>query len=275
MRDASWWGKGPTPALPCLRPPHSSSLPEMRTDLPLVSALTLVSPWSRRRTQEWNASRKECMNLVRAGLLSLEDLEEVIISEFNPNRVTFKGGEDVWVNDILNVGVAPDKLVEKMKGSFLAAGGEVRELCEFRSATVYDDLAVLKVKDAQPTKAAKSEGAYLEDMVDVNKPNAVPKDESDGKKSVGRDTITCLLMIDCMGHFSPVVKQLRKGAKPDSIVLVVGGCITEGVPEFTSSDILASFTDASQDMQFFWETFPAKEGTTMYASWLAFSNSLG
>jgi len=40
--------------------------------------------------------------------------------------------------------------------------------------------------------------------------------------------------------------------------------VTQGVPKFTTSDILASFTDAERDMQFFWETFPAKEGTTMY-----------
>jgi len=45
---------------------------------------------------------------------------------------------------------------------------------------------------------------------------------------------------------------------------VVGGCVTEGVPKFTNSDILASFSDAEQDMQYFWETFPAKDGTTMY-----------
>ena len=216
----------------------------------------------RGRTQEWNASRKECMNLVKAGLLSLSDLEDVIISEFNPNRVTFKGGEDVWVEDILNVGVAPDELVSRLKERFLAAGGHVRELCEFRSATVYEDMAVVEVRDVGRGKRGLGGDGEMLDMVDVNKPNAVPT----GSEALGggKGTVTCSLLVDCMGHFSPVVKQLRGGQKPDSIVLVVGGCITEGVPKFTSSDILASFTDAERDMQYFWETFPAKEGTTMY-----------
>jgi len=227
----------------------------------------------RGRTQEWNASRKECANLIKTGLLTKAEVDEVIISEFNPNRVTFKDGEDVWVNDILNIGVAPDKLVEKMRERFLENGGVIRELCEFKSATVYDDMAVVKVKDARPKNAkgpgkadGSGQGEDLElDLIDVNKPNALPTDaDASACPAAAKDTITCSLMVDCMGHFSPVVKQLRNGARPESIVLVVGGCVTEGVPKFTSSDILASFTDAERDMQFFWETFPAKEGTTMY-----------
>ena len=230
----------------------------------------------RGRTQEWNASRREMRSLIRTGLLTESEVEDAIISEFNPNRVTFKEGEDVWVNDILNIGVAPDKLIRRMKEQFVKNGGAVRELCEFKSATMYDDMAVLKVRDLNSRNQPKSAGgAKVEevelDLIDVNKPNALPTDASFDEDDApivsppeGGDTITCSLVIDCMGHFSPIVKQLRDGAKPESIVLVVGGCASEGVPKFTSSDILASFTDAERDMQCFWETFPAKEGTTMY-----------
>jgi len=230
----------------------------------------------RGRTQEWNASRREMRSLIRTGLLTESEVEDAIISEFNPNRVTFKEGEDVWVNDVLNIGVAPDKLIRRMKEQFVKNGGAVRELCEFKSATMYDDMAVLKVRDLNSMNQPKSAGgAKVEevelDLIDVNKPNALPTDASFDEDDApivsppeGGDTITCSLVIDCMGHFSPIVKQLRDGAKPESIVLVVGGCASEGVPKFTSSDILASFTDAERDMQCFWETFPAKEGTTMY-----------
>lgn len=226
----------------------------------------------RGRTQEWNASRKEMRNLVKTGLLTEKEIEDAIISDFNPNRVTFKEGKDMWVNDILNIGVAPDKLIRNMKERFLENGGAVRELCEFKSAKIYDDMAVLKVKNLSENRKltfAEDDEEDGLDLIDVNKPNALPTDASFDEDEYPlvdetKETITCSLIVDCMGHFSPIVKQLRKGEKPESIVLVVGGCATEGVPKFTNSDILASFSDAEHDMQNFWETFPAKDGTTMY-----------
>merc|ERR1711937_119885 len=41
----------------------------------------------RGRTQEWNASRREMRSLIRTGLLTESEVEDAIISEFNPNRV--------------------------------------------------------------------------------------------------------------------------------------------------------------------------------------------
>ena len=40
----------------------------------------------RGRAQDWNASRKEVMELVTAGVISLEEVDEVIGIEFNPVR---------------------------------------------------------------------------------------------------------------------------------------------------------------------------------------------
>ncbi len=89
----------------------------------------------RGRTQEWNASRKEMLNLVKTGLLTEEEVEEAIISEFNPNRVTFDGGKDVWVNDILNIGVAPDKLIRRLKERFI----QVSEQHSWRNERAIDE----------------------------------------------------------------------------------------------------------------------------------------
>ena len=47
------------------------------------------------------------MELVEAGVLSKEEAEEVIGIEFNPVRCGFPGGDDVWLTDVLNVGVKP------------------------------------------------------------------------------------------------------------------------------------------------------------------------
>ena len=65
----------------------------------------------RGRNQDWNASRKEVLELVRAGVLTMEEVEQVIGIEFNPVRCGFAGGEDVWLTDVLNVGVKPEVLV--------------------------------------------------------------------------------------------------------------------------------------------------------------------
>lgn len=32
------------------------------------------------------------------------------------------------------------------------------------------------------------------------------------------------LLIDCMGNFSPIVRQARWGQRPDGVCLVVGSC---------------------------------------------------
>ena len=45
--------------------------------------------------------------------------------------------------------------------------------------------------------------------------------------SLGSDTdnaVTARLVLDCMGHGSPAVRQLRWGHKPDGVCLVVGTC---------------------------------------------------
>jgi hypothetical protein len=58
------------------------------------------------RVQEWNVSRKELKELVKMGVLTDAELEDVIAVEFNPSRVGFDGGTEVWVKDILNLGVS-------------------------------------------------------------------------------------------------------------------------------------------------------------------------
>jgi hypothetical protein len=42
-------------------------------------------------------------------------------------------------------------------------------------------------------------------------------------------------MVDCMGHNSPVVQQLRWGQKPDGVCLTVGSC-SRGFTDNTTSD---------------------------------------
>lgn len=71
------------------------------------------------------------------------------------------------------------------------------------------------------------------------------------------------LLIDAMGHFSPIAQQARNGKKPDALCLVVGSC-AEGFPENHTGDLFVSFTPVQKQCQYFWEAFPAKDGRTTY-----------
>uniref|UniRef100_A0A0E0QJ54 Uncharacterized protein n=1 Tax=Oryza rufipogon TaxID=4529 RepID=A0A0E0QJ54_ORYRU len=61
------------------------------------------------REQEWNISRKELMELVEVGILSEEEIEQIISSDFNPTRCAFESKGEIWVENILNLGISkPD-----------------------------------------------------------------------------------------------------------------------------------------------------------------------
>lgn len=71
------------------------------------------------------------------------------------------------------------------------------------------------------------------------------------------------LLIDAMGHFSPIAQQARNGKKPDAMCLVVGSC-AKGFPENNTGDLFVSFTPVEKQCQYFWEAFPAIDGRTTY-----------
>ncbi|MGF1520544.1 MAG: NAD(P)/FAD-dependent oxidoreductase [Nodosilinea sp.] len=175
------------------------------------------------RAQEWNISRRELAALVELGLLSEAELESVIASEYNPARIQFGEGDPLWVEGVLNVGVDPRGLLEQLKAKFLAVGGQLFENTAFDSAWVHPNGVLVKAE--QP--------------------------------------FTTRLLIDAMGHFSPLVRQARGTAKPDAVCLVVGTC-AQGYPTNTTGDLIASFTPLRHQCQYFWEAFPARDGRTTY-----------
>ena len=176
------------------------------------------------RAQEWNISRRELKAFVELGLLSEAELECAIATEYNPARVSFGAGQDLWVRDVLNVGVDPVYLLETLKQVFLAANGELFEHTPFSNAQVAPD---------------------------------------GGRVTAGEHTFTTRLLIDTMGHFSPIVQQARQGESPDAVCLVVGTCAT-GYRENTTGDLITSFTPIRHQCQYFWEAFPARDGRTTY-----------
>ncbi len=175
----------------------------------------------RGRAQEWNISRHELQVFVELELLTEEELETAIATQFNPVRVSFLGGSEVFAQDVLNNGVDPIFLLETLKQKFCNSGGKLFENTPFQEVTLH--------------------------------PNGV----SIQKKFTAR------LMLDAMGHFSPIVRQARQGKKPDAMCLVVGSC-AKGFPENNSGDLIVSFTPIQNQCQYFWEAFPARDGRTTY-----------
>ncbi len=176
------------------------------------------------RVQEWNISRDEIQTLVELELLTETELEKAIATEYNPARIGFLGGKDIWVKDVLNIGVDPIYLLETLKNKFLVWGGVLLENTPFQSATITDN-GVLVV--------------------------------------AAEKTLKTRLLLDAMGHFSPIVKQARAGIKPDAICVVVGSC-AQGYEKNDTGDLIYSFTPIINQCQYFWEAFPARDGRTTY-----------
>ncbi|KAG5545617.1 hypothetical protein RHGRI_017939 [Rhododendron griersonianum] len=177
------------------------------------------------REQEWNISRQELLELVEVGIITEDDIEQSIASIFNPNRCGFEGKGEIWVEDILNLGISPAKLIEVMKKRFDSLGGIIFEGDSVSGISIYEDAAVLQLAKAK--------------------------------------ILSSRLLIDAMGNFSPVVKQIRRGKKPDGVCLVVGSCC-RGFKDNSTSDVIFSSSAVKEvgesEAHYFWEAFPAGSG---------------
>ncbi|MBW4473585.1 MAG: FAD-binding oxidoreductase [Stenomitos rutilans HA7619-LM2] len=178
----------------------------------------------RGRDQEWNISRQELQVFVELALLSEAELAQTIATSFNPSRIAFRGSPPVQVRDVLNIGVDPVVLLETLKQKFLTHGGQLFENTPVDGAIVH------------------ANGVTV---------------------TAGQHTLKTRLMLDAMGHFSPIVQQARQGKKPDAVCLVVGTC-AEGFSHNTSGDLIATITPIQKQCQYFWEAFPARDGRTTY-----------
>lgn len=106
--------------------------------------------------------------LVDLGLLTQSELEATIVTEFNPIRCGFKGGDPLWVNDCLNIGVNPKTLIATLRAKFQALGGVIYEHTEFKSAVVCHDGVAATVVAASHAPAG---------VGDTNRPNALAQQQ--------------------------------------------------------------------------------------------------
>jgi lycopene cyclase CruP len=91
----------------------------------------------RGREQEWNISRSELQVFLELDLLTEQELAIAIATQYNPARVSFLGGTEICVNDVLNIGVDPIYLLETLKNKFLSGGGKLFEDTPFDCVVVH------------------------------------------------------------------------------------------------------------------------------------------
>jgi lycopene cyclase CruP len=188
----------------------------------------------RGRDQEWNISRHELQTLVKLDLLTPSELEQAIATEYNPARIGFHKGVELWVEDVLNIGVDPVYLLDTLKTKFLSAGGKLLEQTAFERAIVHPNGITLHLPPSPPNSQLPTPGS-----------------------------LTTRLLLDAMGHFSPISRQARQGKPPDAVCMVAGTCAT-GFPANDTGDLFYSFTPTQDQRQSFWEAFPARDGRTTY-----------
>lgn len=199
----------------------------------------------RGREQEWNISMDEMLELVDLGVLTQEDIDEAVQTEFpacrsgfkNKEKTPLKGtyfendiGYETTTPDVLNLGVAPSILIENVKQRFIALGGTVKEMQPLKQVVVSESI-----------------GAAID----------LGEDE---------EPVTSRLVLDCMGNGSPISRQQRYGMKPDGVCCVVGSCASgfdketnlEGDIIYTNSEIQDKGENGQ--LQYFWEAFPVGIG---------------
>jgi len=196
----------------------------------------------RGRDQEWNISRHELQVLLDLGLLSVAELEQAIATEYNPARISFHKGPELWVEDVLNIGVDPVCLLEQLKTKFLVAGGQLFEQTAFEQAIVHPNGVSVSGQQRSTAENPSPDGDSL---------------------SLQPLVLNARLLLDAMGHFSPISQQARQGQPPDAVCMVVGTC-AQGFPENSTGDLFASITPTQNHCQYFWEAFPARDGRTTY-----------
>ena len=158
----------------------------------------------RGREQEWNISLDELLELKDLGIITQEDIDAVITTEFPACRSGFKNkevtplkggyfengelGYECYTPDVLNLGVAPALLLERVSQRFLAIGGVIKD-------------------------QTRLSGVCVSELVGT----ALDLGEDE-------EPITARLVLDCMGNASPISAQQRYGKKADGICTVVGSC---------------------------------------------------
>jgi len=183
------------------------------------------------------------------GLITLDEVEEVITTEFPGCRSGFKNSEvtplkgsyldnkigyECFTPNVLNLGISPQRLLEIVSKRFIDIGGIIIDESFVKGVVVSEQKGV--ALDIQPQKGEKDQEKVIK---------------------------TSRLLLDCMGNASPITRQVRKNTKADGICIVMGTCASGFDTEtnkvgdiiYTNTEI-QDFESEGGRLQYFWEAFP-------------------
>ncbi|MEA5579981.1 flavin-dependent dehydrogenase [Nodularia harveyana UHCC-0300] len=197
-----------------------------------------------RMNREWNISRDELQSLINLGLMTVAEVETLIVREYKDGFNKFFDGNNppklrspiLHTPTVLNIALDSEKLLKMCGKKLQAAGGVIWDETEFLRADIAESQVEITVKHL-PSKNQQS--------------------------------VTGRLLIDAMGTASPIAWQLNGGRTFDSVCPTVGAVVERGlgpgVWDSQYGDVLFSHGDISRGRQLIWELFPAGgEELTIY-----------
>ena len=210
----------------------------------------------RGRAQDWNTSEEELRQLAAVGVLDASELAEVAPLSFGPMACRFgpprEDRFELQLRGVLDVGVSPAALLARVRARFERAGGLVLERTPVRGVAVFADGVELSLRRTPPSP------------------------DSDG--ATNDETLHARLVLDCMGHRSPIALQQRAGQTPDGVCVQVGSCARGAWPEsarqgagdffVTADDAVARGPNRRARVQYFWQAFPSSGGADERSSYL-------
>ncbi len=225
----------------------------------------------RGREQEWNISMKEMLELVELKVLTMDDLDAAIKTEFPACRSGFKNKEgethpgSSFIHTVIFCSLFTFPSITNIApttGSYFENG--IGYEC------LTPDVLNLGVAPAILIENVKQRfiqsGGVVKEQTPIK--GIVISDNYGGAIDIGDkgDPVTSRLILDCMGNNSPISRQQRYGLKPDGVCCVVGSCAggfdketnTVGDIIYTNSEIQNKGEQGS--LQYFWEAFPVNIG---------------
>lgn len=203
----------------------------------------------------WNISDDELKELERAGLLSPDESESVIVNRYSGGFVKFHDAasrikaEPLWTSGVLDVAVDGERIKSLVAERIAREGAEgSRVLVGFRFVRAYIERHRVTVE---------TEGA-------------------DGERRL----FSARLFVDATEAGSPVVRQLNETALTH--VRPTVGTISSGYArgpardevDFQTGEILVSTEDASDHRQLIWDGFAANRERDEYATRLFFYDAV-
>ena len=185
----------------------------------------------RGRAQDWNTSEEELQTLITMGCLTQDELQLVAPLSFGPMSCRFGPSPtfDLQLQGVLDVAVSPTALLECVRRRFEAAGGLVLERTLVTEVRIYADGAELALEGPDEGGASR--------------------------------ILHSRLVVDCMGHRSPIALQQRDGQRPDGVCVQVGSCVRGAwATQRRAGDFFVTHTDAQRAgpqrnarVQYFWQ----------------------